>query len=142
MRERGHVPELARMRRTRKWEKQGCQRGGVGTGESLEAFDKRRQLRWMMVIAEVEAMRKVEAKVVVKEMMMSETSDKGEDKARDDGKKQNTEAEDQKDSCGIAGLQVVTQMKAHRRKEEGWGHGWLALDKARCRGMYMQIETI
>jgi len=92
----------------------------------------------MTVIAEAEAMRKA----VVKEMTMLETSDEGEDKARDDGEKQNAEAEDQKDSCGMAGLQVIVQMKAHRRKEEGWGHSCLALDEARRGGMYMQIETI
>jgi len=28
---------------------------------------------------------------------------------------QNTEAEDQKDGCGMAGSQVITQSKAHRR---------------------------
>jgi len=142
MRERGHIPKLARTRRTMKREKQGCRRGGVSAGKSLEAFDKRRQLRWMTVIAEAEAMRKAEVKAVVKEMTMSETSDKGEDKARDDGEKQNAEAEDQKDSCGMAGLQVIIQMKAHRRKEEGWGRSCLALDEARHRGMYTQIETI
>ena len=142
MRERGHIPELARTRRTMKQEKRGCRRGGVGAGESLEAFDERRRLRWMTVIAEAEAMRKAEAKAVVKEMTMSETSDEGEDKARDDGEKQNAEAEDQKDGCGTAGSQVVAQMKAHRRKEEGWGRGCLALDEARRGGMYTQIETI